>query len=34
MRNFYISVDKHWFGDYTPTEDALRINRQRIKERS
>lgn len=26
-------IDKWWFGDYTPTEDSIKINRQRIAER-
>ena len=26
-------IQQWWFGDYTPTEDALVINRARIKER-
>lgn len=24
---------QEWFGDYTPTQDAMRINRERIEER-
>lgn len=26
-------IDKWWFGDYTPTEVSIKINRQRIAER-
>lgn len=26
-------IDKWWFGSYTPTEDSIKINRQRIAER-
>lgn len=26
-------IDKWWFGEYTPTEDSIKINRQRITER-
>ena len=26
-------IDKHWFGDYNPTEAAIKINRQRIEDR-
>jgi hypothetical protein len=26
-------IDKSWMGDYTPTEDAIKINRARIEER-
>lgn len=27
-------VGQNWMGDYNPTKEALRLNRQRIKERS
>ena len=27
-------VDKRYYNDYTPTEEAIEINRQRIKERT
>ena len=27
-------IDRRMFFDYTPTQDALEINRQRIKERN
>ena len=27
-------LDSAWFKDYTPTQEAIEINRQRIKERS
>lgn len=27
-------IDKHWFGDYTPTDDAIQLNLERIAERS
>ncbi|MNQ25265.1 Pyrimidine dimer DNA glycosylase [compost metagenome] len=26
-------IDSWWFNDYTPTENAVKINRERIKER-
>lgn len=31
--DFVWSLDKDWLGEYEPTEDALGINRARIKER-
>lgn len=26
-------IDKWWFGDYTPTPEAIKINQQRVNER-
>jgi len=26
-------IDKHWLNDYTPTQEAIEINKQRIAER-
>lgn len=32
--SIFIPVDKKFYNDYNPTEDAMEINRQRIKERT
>ena len=29
--NLFANVDTIWYNDYTPTEEALRLNRERIK---
>lgn len=29
----FAKCDKKWYNDYTPTKEALKINRERIKER-
>lgn len=31
--NIFASVDKIWYNDYNPTDEAIKINRERIKER-
>lgn len=32
--SIFIPLDKQFYNDYTPTEEAIEINRQRIKERT
>ena len=34
LRDVWKDIPKAYWKDYTPTEDALRINRERIKERT
>jgi len=31
--SIFASVDKMWYNDYTPTEKAIELNRQRVLER-
>lgn len=33
-REQFPDIPENWWGDWAPTEDALRVNRQRIEERS
>lgn len=33
-KDLIAGIDKHWFGDYTPTDEAIKLNQQRIEERS
>jgi deoxyribonuclease (pyrimidine dimer) len=32
--SIFIPLDKAFYNNYTPTEEAIEINRQRIKERT
>ena len=31
--DIFSQVEKRWYGSYTPTEEAMRVNRERIAER-